>query len=164
MGKRALGIANQFTQRAAANERENHLVLRRTQDDARVRQPQRKARACDVIFQLASQIVVRFDLVDFVGNIHVAREINDDAVAINRVIRSLPRSYRNVVVADWAGITAGDPERLLIDGGPIPTPDGAGTYSGVVRGHGDDWLLFDFNHPLAGHAVRFEVEVLGVLA
>ncbi len=46
----------------------------------------------------------------------------------------------------------------------FPTPDGAGTYAGVVRGHGDGWVLFDFNHPLAGHAVRFEVEVLGVLA
>ncbi len=45
----------------------------------------------------------------------------------------------------------------------FPTPDGAGTYAGVVRGHGDDWLLFDFNHPLAGHAVRFEVQVVGVL-
>jgi FKBP-type peptidyl-prolyl cis-trans isomerase SlpA len=27
----------------------------------------------------------------------------------------------------------------------------------------DDWLLFDFNHPLAGQAVRFEVHVIGVL-
>jgi FKBP-type peptidyl-prolyl cis-trans isomerase SlpA len=45
----------------------------------------------------------------------------------------------------------------------FPTPDGQGTYSGVVREQGPDWLLFDFNHPLAGHAVRFEVRVLGVL-
>jgi FKBP-type peptidyl-prolyl cis-trans isomerase SlpA len=28
---------------------------------------------------------------------------------------------------------------------------------------GEDWLLFDFNHPLAGQPVRFEVQVLGVL-
>ncbi|MGA1287262.1 MAG: peptidylprolyl isomerase, partial [Rubrivivax sp.] len=28
---------------------------------------------------------------------------------------------------------------------------------------GDGWLLFDFNHPLAGQPVRFDVHLLGVL-
>lgn len=46
----------------------------------------------------------------------------------------------------------------------FPTPDGAGSYAGVVRECGDDWLLFDFNHPLAGQPVHFEVQVIGVLA
>ncbi len=45
----------------------------------------------------------------------------------------------------------------------FPTPDGQGSYAGVVRECGDDWLLFDFNHPLAGQPVRFEVRLLGVL-
>ena len=45
----------------------------------------------------------------------------------------------------------------------FPTPDGQGNYAGVVRECGPDWLLFDFNHPLAGQAVRFEVKLLGVL-
>lgn len=45
----------------------------------------------------------------------------------------------------------------------FPTPDGQGAYAGVVREAGDDWLLFDFNHPLAGQPVRFEVQLLGVL-
>jgi FKBP-type peptidyl-prolyl cis-trans isomerase SlpA len=45
----------------------------------------------------------------------------------------------------------------------FPTPDGQGAYAGVVRELGSDWLLFDFNHPLAGQPVRFEVKVLGVL-
>jgi FKBP-type peptidyl-prolyl cis-trans isomerase SlpA len=45
----------------------------------------------------------------------------------------------------------------------FPTPDGQATYAGVVRERGGDWLLFDFNHPLAGQPVRFEVQVLGVL-
>ena len=45
----------------------------------------------------------------------------------------------------------------------FPTPDGQGSYAGVVRECGADWLLFDFNHPLAGQAVRFEVKLLGVL-
>jgi FKBP-type peptidyl-prolyl cis-trans isomerase SlpA len=45
----------------------------------------------------------------------------------------------------------------------FPTPDGQGAYAGVVREVGSDWLLFDFNHPLAGQPVRFEVRVVGVL-
>jgi FKBP-type peptidyl-prolyl cis-trans isomerase SlpA len=49
----------------------------------------------------------------------------------------------------------------------FPTPDGQRSYAGVVREAGgqgaDAWLLFDFNHPLAGQAVRFEVHVIGVL-
>jgi FKBP-type peptidyl-prolyl cis-trans isomerase SlpA len=45
----------------------------------------------------------------------------------------------------------------------FPTPDGQGSYAGVVREAQPDWLLFDFNHPLAGQPVSFEVRVLGVL-
>jgi len=45
----------------------------------------------------------------------------------------------------------------------FPTPDGQGAFAGVVREIGPDWLLFDFNHPLAGQPVRFEVQILGVL-
>ena len=45
----------------------------------------------------------------------------------------------------------------------FPTPDGSATYAGVVRECGPDWLLFDFNHPLAGQPVRFEVKLMGVM-
>ncbi|HEX5633211.1 MAG TPA: FKBP-type peptidyl-prolyl cis-trans isomerase [Gemmatimonadales bacterium] len=45
----------------------------------------------------------------------------------------------------------------------FPTPDGQGTYSGVVRELGEDDLLFDFNHPLAGVPLTFEVRLIGVL-
>jgi FKBP-type peptidyl-prolyl cis-trans isomerase SlpA len=45
----------------------------------------------------------------------------------------------------------------------FPTPDGQGSYAGVVRELGEGWLLFDFNHPLAGQAVRFDVKLLGVM-
>jgi FKBP-type peptidyl-prolyl cis-trans isomerase SlpA len=59
----------------------------------------------------------------------------------------------------------GDPQAEYAVGEVLqfPTPDGQGSYAGVVREIGDDWLLFDFNHPLAGRAVRFEVQLLGVL-
>jgi FKBP-type peptidyl-prolyl cis-trans isomerase SlpA len=59
----------------------------------------------------------------------------------------------------------GDPEAeyTLGDVVEFPTPDGTGRFAGVVRELGDDWLLFDFNHPLAGQAVTFQVRLIGVL-
>ena len=45
----------------------------------------------------------------------------------------------------------------------FPTPDGQGSFAGVVREVGADALVFDFNHPLAGRAVTFDVELIGVL-
>jgi FKBP-type peptidyl-prolyl cis-trans isomerase SlpA len=59
----------------------------------------------------------------------------------------------------------GDPDASFAVGDVVqfPTPDGQGTYAGVVRDVGGDWLLFDFNHPWAGQPVRFEVHVVGVL-
>jgi FKBP-type peptidyl-prolyl cis-trans isomerase SlpA len=49
----------------------------------------------------------------------------------------------------------------------FPTPDGQGRYAGAVLQVGDEadgrGVLFDFNHPLAGQPVVFEVLVIGVL-
>jgi FKBP-type peptidyl-prolyl cis-trans isomerase SlpA len=45
----------------------------------------------------------------------------------------------------------------------FPTPGGSGAYAGVVRELREDCLVFDFNHPLAGRAVSFEVQLIGVL-
>ena len=58
------------------------------------------------------------------------------------------------------GLPEGAHQRFEVAAGDA---DGGGSYAGVVRDKGDDWLLFDFNHPLAGKAVQFEVQVLGVL-
>jgi FKBP-type peptidyl-prolyl cis-trans isomerase SlpA len=41
-------------------------------------------------------------------------------------------------------------------------PDGS-VYTGFVRELTRDDVLIDFNHPLAGRRVRFEVEVIGIL-
>lgn len=59
----------------------------------------------------------------------------------------------------------GDPDAQYAVGDVVqfPTPDGQASYAGVVREVGDGWLLFDFNHPLAGQPVRFDVHVIGVL-
>jgi FKBP-type peptidyl-prolyl cis-trans isomerase SlpA len=45
----------------------------------------------------------------------------------------------------------------------FPRPDGEPGFAGVVRETAEDWLLFDFNHPLAGQRVTFEVELIEVL-
>ncbi|PUE34227.1 peptidylprolyl isomerase [Limnohabitans sp. Jir72] len=60
----------------------------------------------------------------------------------------------------------GDPMEKYAAGDVVqfPTPDGLGTYAGTVLQVGDDGVvLFDFNHPLAGQPVTFEVELIGVL-
>ncbi len=59
----------------------------------------------------------------------------------------------------------GDPDEHYHPGDVVqfPTPDGQGAYAGVVREVGDDWVEFDFNHPLAGQPVTFEVHLIGVL-
>ena len=61
----------------------------------------------------------------------------------------------------------GDPDEAYKAGDVVqfPTPDGAGQYAGsVVRVLGaDDAVQFDFNHPLAGQPVTFEVNLIGVL-
>lgn len=62
----------------------------------------------------------------------------------------------------------GDPEDTYSVGDVVefPTPDGQGSFAGVVREVGpaeEDWALFDFNHPLAGQPVTFEVQIIGVL-
>jgi FKBP-type peptidyl-prolyl cis-trans isomerase SlpA len=45
----------------------------------------------------------------------------------------------------------------------FPAPNGEGSYAGAVREVQTDKVLFDFNHPLAGQPVQFEVQLIGVL-
>lgn len=49
----------------------------------------------------------------------------------------------------------------------FPTPDGQGQFAGSVQQFRSDdkgeAVLFDFNHPLAGQPVTFEVHVIGIL-
>jgi FKBP-type peptidyl-prolyl cis-trans isomerase SlpA len=60
----------------------------------------------------------------------------------------------------------GDPTEKFVAGDVVqfPTPDGLGSYAGTVlevNAQGAVW--FDFNHPLAGQTVTFEVQLIGVL-
>ncbi|MBI3525656.1 MAG: FKBP-type peptidyl-prolyl cis-trans isomerase [Betaproteobacteria bacterium] len=40
---------------------------------------------------------------------------------------------------------------------------GGAKFAGLVREMDEQTVLIDFNHPLAGKAIRFEVEVIGIL-
>lgn len=60
----------------------------------------------------------------------------------------------------------GDPDEQYTLGDVVqfPTPDGLGKYAGVVLEVREDGAVkFDFNHPLAGVPVTFEVQLIGVL-
>ena len=84
---------------------------------------------------------------------------------------------RNPDMVQWVArkllMELGDPNETYAVGDVVqfPTPDGLGQYAGAVRQLGEDKdgdgkpdaVLFDFNHPLAGQPVRFEVLVIGVL-
>jgi FKBP-type peptidyl-prolyl cis-trans isomerase SlpA len=51
-------------------------------------------------------------------------------------------------------------ENSLIEFG---APDGGAGFAGFLRELSDTTALFDFNHPLAGKPIRFEVEVIGIM-
>lgn len=59
----------------------------------------------------------------------------------------------------------GDPDEQYHVGDVVqfPTPNGQGAYAGVLREIDGEVLVFDFNHPLAGRPVIFEVQLIGVL-
>jgi FKBP-type peptidyl-prolyl cis-trans isomerase SlpA len=38
-----------------------------------------------------------------------------------------------------------------------------GRFAGVLREINDSGAVFDFNHPLAGQSVKFEVKIIGIL-
>jgi FKBP-type peptidyl-prolyl cis-trans isomerase SlpA len=58
--------------------------------------------------------------------------------------------------------SAGGDEYVIGDLIEFSAPSG-GRFAGVLRAIDDDSALFDFNHPLAGQAVKFEVKIIGVL-
>ena len=59
----------------------------------------------------------------------------------------------------------GDPDERYSVGDVVrfPTPDRKSVYAGVLREIDGDVLVFDFNHPLAGRPVTFEVQLIGVI-
>lgn len=58
--------------------------------------------------------------------------------------------------------SAGGDEYVIGDLIEFSAPSG-GRFAGVLRAIDDDSALFDFNHPLAGQTVKFEVKIIGIL-
>lgn len=59
----------------------------------------------------------------------------------------------------------GDPQEEYAVGEVVqfPTPDAQGMFAGTVAELAEEAILFDFNHPLAGQAVVFEVQIIGII-
>ncbi len=79
-------------------------------------------------------------------------------------------SERNPELLQWVARKLldeqGDPQEQYEVGEVVefPTPDGEGSFAGaVVQVREDGAVLFDFNHPLAGKPVTFEVQIIGVI-
>ena len=80
---------------------------------------------------------------------------------------------RNPEMLQWLArselLDMGDPSEQYQVGDVVqfPTPDGQGQFAGSVQqlrsDEKGDAVLFDFNHPLAGQPVTFEVHVIGIL-
>ncbi len=76
---------------------------------------------------------------------------------------------RNPEMQQWVArkllAQMGDPDERYAVGDVVqfPTPDGMGTYAGAVIASSETAVQFDFNHPLAGQPVTFEVQLIGVL-
>ena len=76
---------------------------------------------------------------------------------------------RNTDMQQWVARALlhklGDPLEKYAVGDVVqfPTPDGTGSYAGAVIDSNDTAVQFDFNHPLAGQPVTFEVQLIGVL-
>lgn len=76
-------------------------------------------------------------------------EVNPEAVV------ELPKSLFEV-----EGVVAED---LLVEGNHIPMADAAGNRMvGVVKSVTEEGVMMDFNHPMAGATLNFEVEVVAV--
>jgi FKBP-type peptidyl-prolyl cis-trans isomerase SlpA len=90
-----------------------------------------------------------------------------------RRVFSLPAGeafgQRNPDMVQWVSLQLlrefGDPHERYDVGDVVqfPAPNGQGSFAGAVQQSRDDAVLFDFNHPLAGQPVTFEVLVIGAL-
>ena len=98
--------------------------------------------------------------------------LNEGARATFQLAAGEAFGERNPELVQWVARKLlnelGDPDERYRVGDVVqfPTPDGMGQYAGAVQQvkEGDGAAVqFDFNHPLAGQPVEFEVQVIGVL-
>ncbi|MFA9219209.1 MAG: peptidylprolyl isomerase [Sphingomonadaceae bacterium] len=104
------------------------------------------------------------------------------APVLEELLIGLPEgTHKTFELAPGVGFGPRNPEliqkvsRATLDENSVPGADykigdlvdfaapGGGRFAGILRELGPDSALFDFNHPLAGQALRFEVNLLSVL-
>lgn len=71
------------------------------------------------------------------------------------LVQRISREAFQTHAGDTSGFAPGD---VLDFNAP-----GGGRYAGVLQSLDDDGAVVDFNHPLAGQPLRFEVRILGVI-
>jgi FKBP-type peptidyl-prolyl cis-trans isomerase SlpA len=77
------------------------------------------------------------------------------------LIQKLSRSVLDAESEDGTQYEPGDWVEIMAP----PAQDGAPRMrvAGRLKELNDQFALFDFNHPLAGQAIRFEVKIIGIL-
>jgi FKBP-type peptidyl-prolyl cis-trans isomerase SlpA len=104
------------------------------------------------------------------------------APVLEELLLGLPEgTHKTFDLAPGVGFGPRNPElvrpvsRATLDANSAPGADykigdlvdfaapGGGRFAGVLREMGENEALFDFNHPLAGQAVKFEVNLISVL-
>lgn len=73
-----------------------------------------------------------------------------------------PELVQVLTRAEFDANTAADGDYAPGDVVEFNAPDG-GRFAGVLKEHGERRVVVDFNHPLAGRALKFSVHVIGVL-
>jgi FKBP-type peptidyl-prolyl cis-trans isomerase SlpA len=99
--------------------------------------------------------------------------LNEGSRATFELAKGIAFGERNPEMMQWMArkelLDMGDATAQYEIGDVVqfPTPDGAGQFAGAIRQFRNDErgdaVLFDFNHPLAGQPVTFEVQVIGIL-
>ncbi len=73
-----------------------------------------------------------------------------------------PELVQRVSRATLEENSAFDAEYKIGDLVDFAAPSG-GRFAGILKEIDENGALFDFNHPLAGQSVRFEVKIIGIL-
>ena len=78
--------------------------------------------------------------------------------------KNVPQPYNALITKVPVDVTLPAVALVVGDIIQLPTPGGEGQIGAVVRAVREDGALrLDFNHPLAGQPVTFEVHLIGVL-
>jgi FKBP-type peptidyl-prolyl cis-trans isomerase SlpA len=95
---------------------------------------------------------------------HVSFELGPDEAYGPRnpdLVRRVSRALLDSESQTGTQYAVGDLVEIAAPNG-VDVPNRA-SFAGVIKELNDQYALFDFNHPLAGQALRFEVQIIAVL-